>query len=120
MNRQTLARTATLIGYFGLLILVIVWSINPTQLDRSSTVIALVFGGIPLLIGMFGILRRNAYTHAWISMITLGYFIHGVTELWSQPDNRIYASLEVSLSILLYLGASFFARFRAQELKGKR
>lgn len=120
MNVQTLARIATLIGYFGLLILVVVWSTNPTQLDRSNTMIALLFGGIPLLIGLFGILKRNAYTHAWISMITLGYFIHGVTELWSQPENRLYASLEVGLSILLYFGASFFARFRAQELKGKR
>jgi len=117
MSKIQAARVATLISYFGLLILVIYWAINPTQLSVSSSSIILLFGGLPLLSGLPGILKKKAYTHAWICIISLLYLIHGIVEVWSKPENRLLASLEIFLSVLLYLGAGFYARYRSRELK---
>lgn len=117
MNKQRIARIATLIGYFGLLILIIFWAVYPTTLGQSVTSMALVFGGVPLLIGLRGIIKENAYTHAWICIISLGYMIHGVLEAWSNPKNLWLGIIEVVLSVFLYLGAGFFARYRAREIK---
>lgn len=117
MSKIQVARTTTLISYFGLLALIIYWAINPSLLSTSSTSLVLVLGGLPLLFGLRGILNKKPYTHAWICMVTLLYLIHGVVEVWSQPANRFPASLEVILSVLLYLGAGFYARFRSRELK---
>ncbi len=117
MNKIETARTATFIGYFGLLALIAFWAINPTTLKESSTSFVLLLGGLPLLLGLYGILKQKPYTHAWICIISLLYMIHGVVEVWSAPDNRIFASLEILLSACLYLGAGFYARYRSRELK---
>lgn len=117
MSNIKIARKATLISYFGLLALIVVWSINPTTLKESSTSFVLLLGGLPLLIGLPGILKQKPYTHACICIVSLLYMIHGVVEVWSAPDNRIFASLEILLSAGLYLGAGFYARFRSQEIK---
>lgn len=119
MTKIKTARIATLIGYFGLLILIGYWATSPTTLDKSITTPALVFGAVPLLIGLWGIIKENAYTHAWISIISLGYFIHGVLEAWSNPKNRWLGITEIVLSLILYVGAGFFARYRAREVKAK-
>lgn len=117
MNKLKVTRIATLTGIFGLLILIIYWSLNPTKLDLSSTSFVLLLGGLPLLLGLPGILKQKPFTHAWMSMVALLYFIHGVVEVWSQPDNKLFASLEIILSVLLYFGASFYARYRSREIK---
>ncbi len=124
MTKIIIARIATLIGYFGLLMLVVYWAINPTQLNPeklgvSATSVILLFGGLPLILGISGILKKKPYTHAWICIISLFYLIHGIVEVWSQPENRLLASIEIILSTLLYLGAGFYARYRARELKAK-
>ena len=117
MSKINVARIATLIGYFGLLALVVYWAINPSQLETSSTSIILLIGGLPLLVGLPGILQQKPYTHAWIGIISLFYLIHGVVEAWSQPANFILASMEITFSVLLYFGAGFYARYRSRELK---
>ncbi len=117
MNRLKTSRSATLIGYFGLLIVIAYWALNPTFLNHTSTSIVLLFGGLPLLLGLPGILKQKPYTHAWICIVSLLYLIHGIVEVWSAPANRIQASLEILFSVLLYLGAGFYARYRSRELK---
>ncbi len=116
MSKIEIARVTTLISFFGLLALVIYWTLNPAQLKDSATSFVLLLGGLPLLFGMSGILKKKPYTHAWICMIALLYLIHGVVG-WNNQDIRLLASLEIALSVLLYLGAGFFARFRSRELK---
>ena len=117
MSKIQAARITTLTSFFALLALVVYWAINPTQLKASSTSIVLLFGGLPLLSALPGILKQKPYTHAWICMVALLYLIHGVVEAWSQPENLLLASLEIVFSILLYLGAGFYARYRSRELK---
>jgi len=117
MTLTQLARYASLIGYFGLLILLTLWF---TVLAPSShlpiVVMLMVFVG-PLLFPLRGLLHGKPYTHAWTSMLTLLYFTHGVIEAWSNSAERGYALLEVFFSVLLFVGAVGYARFRARELK---
>jgi len=116
MSKIKVARITTLISFFGLLALVIYWTLNPSQLKSSATSFVLLLGGLPLLFGMPGILKKKPYTHAWICMVALLYLIHGVVG-WNNPDNRLLAMLEIVLSIFLYLGAGFYARYRSREIK---
>ncbi len=116
MSKIKIARLATLISFFGLLALVIYWTLNPSQLKTSATSFVLLLGGLPLLFGLPGILKKKPYTHAWICMVSLLYMIHGVVG-WNNEDTRFLASLEIFLSVLLYLGAGFYARYRSRELK---
>lgn len=117
MSKIKTARIATFIGFFGLLALIIFWASNPTTLKTSSTSFVLLLGGLPLLFGLPGIMKQKPYTHACICIVSLLYMIHGVVEVWSAPDNLIYASIEIFLSTCLYLGAGFYARYRSRELK---
>jgi uncharacterized membrane protein len=38
------------------------------------------------------------------------YFVHGSIEAYSNPDERLYASLEVLFSLMLFLGAVGYVR----------
>jgi len=117
MTPTQLARLGTLLGYFGLLILLTLWIIvlAPPKHLPVAVVLLLMVG--PLLFALRGVLYGRPYTHAWLSMLSLLYFTHGVVETWSNSAERLYAALEVVCSVLLFLGSMFYARYRARELK---
>ena len=118
MTLTQLARLVTLAGYFGLLILLTLWFtvLAPSNHLPTSLMLLVIVG--PLMFPLRGLLHGNPYTHAWTSMLTLLYFTHGVIEAWSNSAERGYALLEVFFSVLLFVGAVGYARFRARELKG--
>lgn len=117
MTLTQLARLSTLLGYFGLLILLTLWLtvFAPPNHRPIALVLPLMVG--PLLLPLRGVLYGWPYTHAWLSMLSLLYFTHGVVETWSNSAERLYAGLEVVCSVLLFLGSMFYARYRARELK---
>jgi len=117
MNIIVFSRWLTLASYFGLLALMMLWQTvlaPPTQIPIS---VALLLLAGPLLLPLRGLLYGRPYTHAWTSFLVLIYFIHGVVEAWSNPPVRIYASLEIGLSVLLYCGTLLYARYRGRELR---
>lgn len=117
MTLTKLARLSTLLGYFGLLILLTLWLtvFAPPNHRPIALVLPLMVG--PLLLPLRGVLYGRPYTHAWLSMLSLLYFTHGVVETWSNSAERLYAGVEVVCSVLLFLGSMFYARYRARELK---
>ncbi len=117
MTLTKIARLSTLLGYFGLLILLTLWVtvFAPPSHRPIALVLPIMVG--PLLFALRGVLHGRPYTHAWLSMLSLLYFTHGVVETWSNSAERRYAALEVACSVLLFLGSMFFARFRAREMK---
>jgi len=117
MTLTQLARLSTLIGYFGLLILLTLWlTVFAPPNHRPIAIVLPIMVG-PLLFALRGVLYGRPYTHAWLSMLSLLYFTHGVVETWSNSAERWYAALEVVFSVLLFLGSMFYARYRARELK---
>ena len=81
-----------LIGYIGLLIL------------------------IPLLLPLRGIIKDNTYTYAWANFVVMLYFIHGLTMLWVAPDELIWVLLELLFASFMFIGCTYYARHRGQEL----
>lgn len=108
----------TLTGYFALLLLVVAWNgwlSPPTHFPRA---LAILFLGGPLLLPLRGLLHGRPYTFAWASYIALFYLIFGVVNLVASPGERLLALTQVVASLIMYLGAILYARYRSRELRG--
>ncbi|GEK08358.1 DUF2069 domain-containing protein [Pseudoalteromonas sp. McH1-7] len=105
-----------LIGYFGLLILMPLWLF--VLAPREGYSIAFVFAVyvLPLLLPLKGILQDKPYTYAWANFIVMFYFIHGFTLLWISPDELLLVLLEIALATSMFIGCTYYARHRGQEL----
>lgn len=103
---------------FGLLFLLIPFSVlwlNPPKLGSQWVLLALLW--LPLWLPLLGILRGKAYTFAWANFIVMIYFVHSLTNLWVS-DNMAFmlAILELIASTLMFVGCTYYAKFRGQEL----
>ena len=110
MQAQQHARLATLVGYFGLLILTVLWVTILSPPQRISTSVVLVIFVGPLLLPLRGLLYGKPLTHTWTTFLALLYFMHGVVEAWANPAERWLAIAEIVLSILLFFGCFYFVR----------
>lgn len=110
-----------LTSYFGLLILLSSWIIYFDPPTNSTTSLALLFILTPLLIALRGLLHGKRYTYAWVSMLILFYFMHGVVEAWANEIEtiRILALIEVFLTVVLFIAAIMFVRSKSRELGEK-
>ncbi len=119
MDKLRRARIIALCGYFGLLLLLPLWYgwLSPSQLPVGLVLGVLV---VPLLFPLRGLLQGRPYTYAWSSFLALFYFIHAVLELYSTPQDRYLALLELVLSLAFYLGAVSYAKLGGKELKKRK
>ena len=108
----------TLSGYFALLLLLIVWHgfIYPAE-KQPWLILAFIIA--PLLFPLKGLLDEKPYTYAWTSFVILLYFMHGIVESWANDEQRVYAVIEVYLSVQIYIGAIYYARLQGRALKEK-
>lgn len=106
----------TLIGYFSLLFFMPLWLIylNPSQ--GLSPILSLCLFTVPLLFPLKGLLAGNPYTYAWSSFVVMIYFLHSLTTLWVSPADVVWASLELIFAIMMFIGGSYYAKYRGQEL----
>ena len=111
------ARAATLIGYFGLLFVLMarLTVLAPPELVPVSVALLLLVG--PLLFPLRGILHARPYTHAWASFMALFYFTVGVFHAAGNGREPWLAWIEIGLSVLFFSGAVLFARLRGRELR---
>jgi len=102
-------------GYFSLIIFLPIWHLwlVPSTMNVVTT---LVLTLVPLLLPLSGILKRRPYTYAWSNFIVLFYMLHGLTLIWDRPDERLYVVIELVLATMMFVGCSYFAKFRGQEL----
>lgn len=118
MTNIKLYRWLTLIGYFGLIILIFVWNlwVEPRPDEQMSLTLILQMG--PLLFALRGLLNGKLYTHAWAMYLALFYFIIGV---WFAGDQstRPYGIIFSSLSMIFFIGTVFYTRFqgKAEQLE---
>lgn len=111
-----LARALALIGYFGLMLWVILWHgfISPSP-HLSVTFMLLMW--LPwLLIPIKGMLQGNPYTHAWAVYMLMPYFLHGGVLLWSDEGERWLAVVELLLAGTMFIGNMYYAKLRGREL----
>lgn len=108
-------RRLTLTGYLGLLLFIVLWH---TWLGPSDTLpiwLALVMWVTPLLFPLKGIVQGKPYTHAWANFVLILYFLHSLTTLYTHPDERLYAAIELILTSMAFVGATFYARYAGRE-----
>ena len=105
-----------LIGYIGLLLLMPLWMYFVPPQEGPLDVMSLFVPIIPLLLPLRGIIKDNTYTYAWANFVVMLYFIHGLTMLWVAPDELIWVLLELLFASFMFIGCTYYARHRGQEL----
>lgn len=108
-------RTA-IIGYVGLLILMPLWLFFIAPRDGHSNGFMFAVYILPLLLPLKGIIQDKPYTYAWANFIVMFYFIHGFTLLWVATDELIWVLLELLFASMMFIGCTYYARHRGQEL----
>lgn len=109
-------RRMALFGYFSLLLFMPLWLLVLSPSGALSTSTTLILFTLPLLFPLKGLLQGNPYTYAWANFIVLIYFLHSLTTLWVIPDDRLWAFLELIFATVMFLGCSYYAKYRGQEL----
>lgn len=120
-NKPNFFYLMSLTSYFGLLLLLASWIIYFDPPKNETTSLALIFILTPLLIALRGLLNGKRYTYAWSSMLILFYFMHGVVEAWANANEtiKILALIEVFLSVVFFIGAIMYVRYKSRELGQK-
>jgi uncharacterized membrane protein len=99
---------------FVLIPLSVLW-MNPPQLGSKWVLLALLW--VPLWLPLAGNIRGKAYTFAWANFIVMIYFVHSLTNLWVGSNIALLiASIELLASCLRFVGCTYYAKFRGQEL----
>ncbi len=109
-------RKMALFGYFSLLIYMPLWLLVLSPSSALSTTTTLILFTLPLLFPLKGLLQGNPYTYAWANFIVLIYFLHSLTTLWVLPNDRLWALLELVFATTMFIGCSYYAKYRGQEL----
>jgi len=91
-------------GFFGLFILLMLWNTVIAPSTHFPVVLVLLATVTPLLLPMRGLLSGKPKSCGWAGYVSLLYFVHGSIETYSNADERLYAALEVTFSLLLFLG----------------
>jgi uncharacterized membrane protein len=100
-----------LTGFFGLFVLLMLWNTLFSHSPSFPVALLLLITVTPLLLPMRGLLNQNRKSCAWASYISLIYFIHGCVEAYASADERLFASLEILMSLLLFFGTVGYVRF---------
>ncbi len=108
--RPQLLYALTLLGYFGIMVLLPVWIgwFKPPGLLIPPVAIALL--ALPLFFALRGMLHAHRYTVAWSLFLSLLYFTHGIIEAWSEPVARWGAITEVILATCWLAGGIAWIR----------
>lgn len=104
-------------GFFGLWLLQPLWILwlAPPQLGSPYVLLGLLW--LPLWLPLYGIVKGHAYTLAWANFIVMIYFLHSLTNLWVSTGTHLLLSVfELLLACLMFIGCTFYARYRGQEL----
>jgi len=118
MNKVTAARTTALTGYFGIWLLMPTWYIWLAPSTHFTPAMAVTVLLIPLVFPLVGMLKGKTYTYEWGAYVSLLYFMHGIGETYSEPDQRLYGSLEIILSLMWFGGSILYTRYYVQRQNG--
>jgi len=116
LNQTKHYRYLALFCHVSLLSWITVWQflLRPEQV-YSPLFIVLIYI-VPLVLPLPGVIKGKPYTHAWANFIVLFYVIHGLTIIYAEPHEWLYACIELLLATGMFIGCSVFARKRGKEL----
>ncbi len=108
--KARLSHALTLLGYLGILVLLVAWYgwLAPPRIFSAPVVIVTL--GLPLFLPLRGLLHGRPYTVAWSLFLSLFYFTHGIVEAYSDSQARWLAVTEVALALCWIVGGILFIR----------
>ncbi|HWT55040.1 MAG TPA: DUF2069 domain-containing protein [Rhodocyclaceae bacterium] len=93
----------------ALILLCTAWELWLAPLRPGGSM--LVLKVVPLLLGLFGILRGKRYTYQWMSMLILFYFTEGTVRATSDTGlSQQLAIAETFLTVSFFVSAIYYAR----------
>lgn len=108
-------RLLALTSHILLLVLMSYWCFFVESKRSYSALFLFLVYILPLILPLPGILRGKPYTHAWVNFFILIYFMHGLTVVYAEPSERMFAILELLLATAMFVGCCMFARLRGRE-----
>ena len=71
----------------------------------------LVLKVLPLMPAVFGILRGRRYTHKWMTLLIIAYFVEGAVRAYTDKGlSAKLAGMEIALSVILFTSAVLYVR----------
>ncbi|MFI8608059.1 DUF2069 domain-containing protein [Pseudomonas sp. AOB-7] len=111
--RLKLSRALSLLSFFALLALLLVWNLAFADLHGARIGVVLAIQLLPLALLAPGLLLGNARTHAWACFVVNLYFIQGVLAA-IDPARAVFGALEAVISLGLFCSALLYTRWRFQ------
>jgi uncharacterized membrane protein len=111
--RLKLSRALSLLSFFALLTLLLVWNLAFADLHGARIGVVLAIQLLPLALLAPGLLLGNARTHAWACFVVNLYFIQGVLAA-IDPARAVFGALEAVISLGLFCSALLYTRWRFQ------
>ncbi len=111
MTRLQIWHWTTLIGYFGLLFLLLnwlTWYSPPVEIPRSIVLIMVV---TPLLFPLRGLLHATRRSHQWSTFLALPYFAMGVDYAFNSPTESTIGLFILLFSVLYWTGATYYSKY---------
>ena len=97
-------------SWAGLALWQLAWhALLPSPAGNENWTLA-IFAVIPLLPLTTGVLRASHRSLVLGIFLVMLYFIVGVMEIWSNPDQRLAAIVQVVLACAYFLGVVLFNR----------
>jgi uncharacterized membrane protein len=106
-------RILSLVSYLGLIGWAMAWIIVLGDVAREHVSILLLLLVTPLLLPLRGVLAGRDKALIWGTLVSLLYTVHGGMVAWSDPAQRWLGLIEMGLSLVYLISASYFIRWRA-------
>lgn len=107
---RSAAHHCALAGYFGLLMLLMLWPTILSPPQYFPVALVLTLSVLPLLLPLRGLLQGRPKALIWTAYLSLAYFIHGITEAGSGSTDQTLATLEILISLLLFFGCTGYIK----------
>ena len=115
-DKMLLAHKITLVGYWGLILLIPIWNLWWFPSEIFSNKVVTLFWLFPLIFPMLGLHKGKAYTHAWSGFIAVIYVCHALGSLVTSFNESPAIALELIFSCMFLFGGMYFARWRGEQL----
>lgn len=108
------SRQLVIVSY-ALLVALLVW--NGLAMEAGTNPLTpIVIRTLPLILFLPSIVGKRARGHAWLSFVSLLYFVQGVM-LATLPGQGLLGVAESLVALTLFTGCMFYARFRSRQLR---
>ena len=76
------------------------------MLSQHHLAATLVVFVLPPLLLAIGVWRQNRHAAYWAGVLALGWFSHGVMVAWTRAPERLFATIEIVLAVVVVFAAS--------------